>query len=403
MKIKFTLLLLIVTMFGLSAQELKKGYIINTNKTVVYFKNPDFNDVSSIRYKLSETGDFQKLDQNSVVEFGIEDDIKIVKKKVSHDVLFGTITKNKDTKMETEDLYLTVLSEGDINLYSYVQLGVSKFFYETDKPSSKPIQLIHKKYQLSKNSSVIADNQYRNQLFEVLKCNTISMSDFTNLKYNKESILSLFKKYYSCSGNEGKTYENKNIRKAKINISGVASVNNSRFGVTYPTGSSEPSNSIGFGIGAEVAVVLPSEKLEFFLMPEYEMISASSRFIRGNGSVQENSTFEINDGFINLHVGSRYNFLLNTNNKIFLQVSFGFSMPMNDIDYHETYPNAGVDPRLIILKTSTANFFSAGAGYTYKNKASIALTYTFNRDFLTQNLTSTDFSRIGLSLRYKII
>lgn len=393
----------LLSFFCVSAQNTQKGYLIDRNnkKTEVFFKETDFSDNTAIRYRISENGDYQSID-NNIVEYGIGNDYKFVRKNVKHDKMFTEISTLKEPTLVNEELFLNVIGEGgDINLYSYSDKGRTKFFYEI-KGSNEIVQFIYKRYSEDNNSQK-ENNYFRNQLNNILKCETLQIGDFLNLKYRKEDFIKIFGKYNECKKQDAQVYENKSAKKPKIKYSALVGLYQSSFAVEFSEGESEKETKTTIGFGGEIALVFPSEKTEVFIRAEYESYSGRSRYSNHlTGTARQENNFLLESSFININAGARYNFILNNKNKIFIEGAVGVNTPFDDIIYTVTFPEATGGAENVELKsayaTKTNAYFNFGIGYTYNNQISLTLKTDTNRNLLTDD--TTKFSRMGLNLKY---
>ncbi len=410
MKIKLYLTFLLISLnsFFSFSQDFKKGYYIDTNKNrnEVLFKMTDFTDPTALKIKNTENDDYQKLDLGKVVEFGIDQDYKFVKRVVKHDQNFSGLSYSKDPIWVTEDLFLNVLVEGNATLFSYLDNGSEKFFYEIQSENISPTQLIYRKYHISDNAPILENNFFRNQLNTDLKCDEIKIEDLVNLKYKKDKIIAFFKKYNACKKSSQTVFENKSGKKVKVRYSVFAGVYNSDFSVEYLGIKTDKESKITFGFGGEVAIVMPSEKIEFFLKAEYEHFSGTSSLRIPSlytASVRDNS-FKLESSFINVNIGTRYNFILGNNRKLYIDGSVGASSPFNDVTYELKYPNTP-NSNIVAsdIKTGVNIFFNFGIGYAINRKIAIDFRADTKRDLFSNNQTATSkFSRFGMNLRYSI-
>lgn len=395
-------LCLIVT-FCISAQD-KNGYLIdrNNHRTEVLFKDADFTDYTAIKYKISENDAYQAIDINNTIEYGIGDNFKFVRRTVKHDKLFTETATVKEPTLEKETLFLSVIEEGAINLYAYFDKGRMKFFYEIKDSGDNAIQFIYRRYSAD-NHNLKENNYFRNQLNDILKCETLQVGDFLNLKYKKEDFLKIFEKYNECKKQDSRVYENKSNKKLKLKYSILAGVYQSNFAVKFSGGKSEKETKTTLGFGGEVAMVLPSEKTEIFFRLEYENYSGKSRYSNNlTGTSRQENNFLLESSFIDINVGARYNFILNNKNKIFIEGAIGVITPFDDVVYSINFPEATGGAGNIVLKrtysTKTTAYFNFGVGYTFNDKISVILRTDTNKDLFAED--TTNFSRTGLGLKY---
>lgn len=111
------------------------------------------------------------------------------------------LSTNKNPIWKEEILFLKLLIEGDATLYSYLQENLTRYFYETK--NIKLEQLVYLKYLsdetnqeiYSSTDNIKENNQYRQQLYNNVKCDNISESDLKKVTYRKSSLVKYFSKY----------------------------------------------------------------------------------------------------------------------------------------------------------------------------------------------------------------
>lgn len=410
MKNKLYLALLLISLQSLSsfAQDLKKGYFIDkaNNRKEVLFKETDFTDLSSIKFKVTEDGNFQDLPVKDVVEFGMGSDYKFIKANVKHDKSFNTISESPEPVFENVDLFLNVLVEGDASLFSYVDKGKEKFFFKP-RQNAAISQLIYRKY-LTGPQTLREDTAFRNQLYCDLKCENLQMEEFLSLKYEKSRLVQVFEKYNSCKNATQTIFDNKTGKRAKINFLVFAGANYSSFKIASDIGYvTEAESKITPSFGGEVSLTMPSQKLEFFLRVGYERFSGETYTDVGNTfttSVRREA-FTLESNFINTNIGARYNFLLSNGRKIFIDASIGINVPFDDVEYRVYYPNSpGSDETRGFLKTNGNAFFNVGAGYMLTSKIGAEARFDTSRNIITTvtNSSESKFPRLSLNLLYKL-
>ncbi len=70
------------------------------------------------------------------------------------------------------------------------------------------------------------NNQFKQQLWNDLKCKEIQMNKFEKLEYNQKSLVNFFIEYSKCNDSSFKNYEVK-IKKDLFNLTFRAHLNNS--------------------------------------------------------------------------------------------------------------------------------------------------------------------------------
>src|SRR5699024_5886339 len=199
----------------------------------------------------------------TVKEFGINNISKYVGRKVLIDKTYNDdirkLTEESKPVFEEEDLFLKVLIEGKASLYAYVEGRLKKYFYSVN--DSKIEQLIFKKF-LDKDSKVRANNTYKQQVFNNLKCSTIDHKKIERLRYRRKELINFFAEYNKCQSVEFENYSIKQERH-KFNL-------NIRPGFNYSWLSLQTSdfdlndinfdNEMAFRIGIEAEYILPFNK-----------------------------------------------------------------------------------------------------------------------------------------------
>ena len=176
---------LLLAINGFSQNTFVKGYFIkNSNEKIdCLIKNDDWLDnPTEFKYKLNENSEKQTLTINSVKEFGVLNKSKYVRHSVDIDrssKIPDELDNNKNPIFKNEQLFLKVLIEGKANLYYYEDQGLVRFFFNKNLAEVK--QLIFKHYLIDAQNWSI-NKEFRRQLWNTLKCESISMN---SLKKNR--------------------------------------------------------------------------------------------------------------------------------------------------------------------------------------------------------------------------
>lgn len=172
------------------------------------FNNDSF---STFEFKKDLNEDLQKIEKLNVSEFGTESDVKFQKMKVKLDDVsfFGALGYDKEFSVKEVTVFLNVIVEGKANLYSYDSGNGVKYFYKLTDSDEVAKQLLYKKYYRL-TSIVNENNDFREQLFNKIKCPYQTFNDFLNVKYDKDELLALFKNYNKCINSAFIVYENIN-------------------------------------------------------------------------------------------------------------------------------------------------------------------------------------------------
>ena len=368
MKKKLLLLLtLIITINSYSQITFDKGYYINNNgqKIDCLIKNIDWdNTPTEFEYKLTADSNKKKNSLKTVKEFGVYGYSKYIRSKVQIDrstLDLDNIKYDKNPVFKEEVLFLKVLIEGKSNLYSYIDGSLKRFFFTNKKLEIK--QLIYKIYQ-TKNTNLAKNKHYQKQLWDNLKCPSITMNNVLDVEYKKNDLVDFFTTYNKCT-NEAYSVYNETKKRNLFNLTLRPRLRNSSFDLNKNTKIDLGAN---FGFGVELEYVLPFNKNKWALIiePTYHSIK-SSKII---GTTLINTTYNL----IEIPLGVRHSFFLNNNSKIFINGSF-----IIDIN-----SKSSIHINTLDFDISARNSFAFGVGYNYKNKYSIELRNLTNGELLNK-------------------
>ncbi len=412
MRLKTTAILLLF-FISLNAQiKFEKGYFIsNTNERVECFiKNLDWRDnPSSIKYKLKiDDTLITEGDCKNIVEFGIYNESKYKRYDVTIEkssTVLSSLTDNKNPVWQKATLFLKVLIEGEASLYVYTEGNSQKYFYET---KNSPIeQLVRIEYIVSESNSydgnnfehsVKTNNQFRQQLYNNVRCDSMSNSDFEYLTYDKTSLLHHFTKYNNCSGKGVSSYVAKNETSAlliKLMVNGSAASLTIDAPVAY-SNRHDKINKMIFGYGLEIEYLLPFDKNKWSLLtsPSYTLFDYNNTRIVNNGFGDEHLTTTVQYSYFELPLGLRYYMHLNDNTKLFVNGSF-----VTVFDSKKLLNSDNHGP--LAIKSSTN--FAVGCGINFHKKLSIELNSNFSRALLNNTFWSTNYTTLGLKVAYQLV
>ncbi|WP_053002194.1 outer membrane beta-barrel protein [Kordia jejudonensis] len=398
-----TLLLLLLSASGLFAQiKFEKGYFISNNgqKTDCYIKNVDWlNNPTDFTYKLTEDGEIQTGKLVAVKEFVIPSVCKYEKHTVLIDFSNTDLSKlnyDKNPEWKEQTVFLNVLVEGKASLYRYKNGELSKLFYKIDDGQIK--QLIKKSY-LSKDGKLAENNEYRQQLYTDLACESISRNSISRLRYNKNDITKLFVAYNTCMNDDFTAF--KQTTNGKIGIRAniganyqktVLETGNSFFGSSASSVDSEQKFSPRIGVDVEYVFGFNKSKWAVFIEPSYQSYKGSGTFVRVN--IGSRSDYEIEYSAIQLPIGIRHYMFLDNTSKLFLNFGAIVDVTLN------TKSDGLLSLQNDNFKTSAGAVF--GIGYSYENTYSIELRYTTPRELLEKTTgTSLKLHQVGLLVGYR--
>jgi len=390
------LLLLLTAIFVTNAYAqiiFEKGYYVNNSdeKVDCLIKNMDWKDnPTEFSYKLRETSDKEKATIETVKEFGIYNGSKYLRSKVKIDRSSESILDLSEVRNPIfieEVLFLTVLIESKASLYEYIDGNLVRYFYSKDNSAIE--QLIYKSYK-SSQMDISRNNKYKQQLWNDLKCSTITMNKVENVKYKKKSLVRFFVKYNECN-NETFINFGKKPKRDLFNLNIRPSFNRSSLLIQNNISSNRNvdfGNKLGFRFGVEAELIAPfnKNKWAFLIEPTYQSFKSELEATPRNSKVEYQS--------IELLVGLRHYFFLSKRSKIFLNSSFVFDLSRNSF----VEVSSGAD-----LNIATRNNLAVGLGYKYNDKFSVEARYQTNRELLGGYVYwSSDYNTASIIFGYSI-
>ncbi|WP_066218731.1 outer membrane beta-barrel protein [Formosa haliotis] len=387
-------LLTIITTKSFSQIVFEKGYFIDSDnqRTECLIKNMDWkNNPTDFDYKLSAESEIKKGTIQSVIEFGIHNFSKYIKRTVKMDrssKVINNLSPNRNPVFHEETLFLKALVEGEANLYQFEDGNLVRFFYSMDNGMTVE-QLIFKNYR-STGDLIKENNRYRQQLLNNLTCKNISSKDIERLKYEKDDLVKIFVTYNQCNNVEQVNFEEKQ-KKDLFNLTPRIGIKSSSFSIENTSLSSRNvdfGSKIGFRIGLEAEIFLPFNKNKWAIIvePTYQSFKSEETL--------ENSNVEVDYSSIELPIGIRHYFFLNNSSKLFVNASYILDIPMNSTVNYDT------GSELEIINSSSIGL---GFGYTYNDTYSVELRYNTNRDLLKDyQYYNSDYNTISVIFGYTI-
>ena len=376
MKKKLLLLLLTILSFDASSQiSFEKGYFITNDgeKIDCLIKNIDWkNNPVDFEYQLVQNGTLINENIKSVQEFGIYNNSKYIRRTVKIDKSGNNINNFSDDKNPIfieEQLFLKALIEGKSNLYQYENKNLRRFFYNKDNGFIE--QLVFKNFKNYENKTG-ENNQFRQQLWNDLKCPSFTLNKMTNLKYQKNSLIAFFTEYNKCNNSEFINYENK-VKKDLFNLSIRPRLNNSSFFVEDLVSNSpniDFGNKLGFGLGIEAEFILPfnRNKWAITIEPTYQNFK-SEKEVNGSFFSSGEQIVTANYNYIEIPISVRHYFFINKDSKVFINASYIIAISSNSsLEF--------TSPPYIFSKSVeliTRRNFGLGVGYKFKNKYSLEM------------------------------
>lgn len=385
---KSQLLFLLITILSIdcySQINFEKGYYINNSNQKIdgLIKNIDWeNNPNQFIYKPSENEEHKIVNIESAKEFGIYNTSKYVRSNVNIDrssKYINELSHVREPVFKKEELFLKVMVEGKANLYSYQDGNLKRYFFNKDNAAIE--QLVFKKFKTTTNK-IGVNNAFKQQLWNNLKCNEISVKSITNIDYTRKELLNFFVRYNKCRASEFITFEQKQdlfsltlrpgIKSTSLSINNRASnVSDTDFGT-----------ELGLRLGVEIELIMPfnNKKWAFIIEPTYQYYkSEKTKTVNPfNLAVPQNIVFNTDYESIELPIGIRHYFFLNNNSKIFANGSAVLDFASGKSNINFAYTSLRHNPTILEIETGINLAF--GLGYKHNNKYSLELRYFTNRD-----------------------
>ena len=397
----------------------EKGYFIGNNgeRKECFIENLDWsNNPTYFNYKINENGT-EKLIGNigGVSEFSIYGKSKFVRHTVNMEKSdpndLNHLGHSKKPVLESETLYLKFLIQGSANLYSYKNSNITKYFFETDNTSLE--QLIYFKYfgDDPANPGIVKENnQFRQQLFNHVRCENEKEDDFRTISFNKNELIKIFEKYNLCHKKEtiqNVNYDSKIKRKhfaLKI-TSGIYTAKFSSSGAIHFYDVNTEQNKIAVKLALDAEYILPFNNGAWTLVlnPGYHKFSDTKNFTQDNGYGNDvNYTVTTNYSAIEIPVGLRRYFYLSPSSKIFINGMYVASFPISDSKINFDNQSYGPNGKgTYALESST--HVAIGAGYSYKRfSAELRLNTPSNLVEIQNQRLSLKYKTLGVNFGYSI-
>ncbi|CAM1347838.1 tRNA modification GTPase [Tenacibaculum ascidiaceicola] len=398
MKITLLNLVMFITTVTCYAQiTFEKGYFITNSgeRIECLIKNIDWKDTpTEFIYKRNATDSEKTNTINSIKEFGIYNSSKYIRANIDIDKsssIVGKLSNNRNPVFIRETLFLKVLIEGKANLFSYKNRNLKRFFFSTNE--KEVTQLIYKKY--TNNYTIYENKQFLQQLFNNLKCHTLTTKRIETLKYNDNSLSNFFIDYNECKNSESINFYKNSKKRNAFSLAIKAGVNNNSLSIKNSINNSRGTdfdNKISgrFGIEAEYILPFNKNKWSIVISPAYQSFKSTEN---NNALVSV-----INYSSIEVPVGVKHSFFLNQNSKIYLLASY----VVTDIKIDSKIDFNRVDgSNLSSLNIKPNSSFALTLGYKY-DKYSIDLRYNSKDLLANYSFWSSNYESLSLNIGYTI-
>jgi len=366
----------------------EKGYFISSDsqRTGCFIKNIDWGDSpKSFQYKLGINDVVQKGELENVVEFGIDSGATFVRAKVKIDYVLADETflnSNRNPSWIEETMFLEVLVKGAASLYMYKQNHFRQFYYQKGDSVLDP--LVTKRYY-DEAGKLTTNFSYRQQLWNELKCSSLSLDYIGNLKYKEADLTEFFNRYNTC---KDPNYEVNVKKKRKDALSlkitpGLSLSSLAARDFTQKIG----NDRLSFRLGAELEYLAPFNKNKWGLVLEPTFQYYKFQLARTG------LKYNISYWTIELPVGIRHYLFLRKELKLFANGLFILNMKNQQFKKE-------ADITKMEIKTGSNAAFGIGLA---SRKLSGELRYSLKRDVITSYIkTTARFTNVSFVVGYKI-
>ncbi|MBF6609393.1 MAG: outer membrane beta-barrel protein [Flavobacterium sp.] len=400
---KFTLTFCFIVCACLASAQIRwePGYFIDNagQRTEGLIQNRDWNDnPTSFQYKVSADSPEIKRTIEDVQEFSIAGQSKYIRATVDMERAsnkLGDYQTDKQPVFKSETLFLKVLVQGENTLYHYTESGLSKFFFSNNDTGIT--QLIYIKYRRyidyiqGYEEGTFENNQYKNQLWNHVKCDDTELKSIERLKYDRQDLVNYFLKVNGCYATQAEADFVAPRPKGDFNLRLEAGYSMYKHSVTRNIArfSSEISDS-GANFGMEAEYILPTNKQKWAVI-----VGVNINNFEGEQEIPSNSingeSITATHNFIQVPAGMRHYMYLNKTSKFFATGALVINIVHEGkLDYRSS-TDFEADPYVY-------NFYF-GLGYEYGRFSAEARIFTPSG--IVNNLESK-FHKSGIAVRYKI-
>lgn len=399
---KSLLILLAFAIQFISAQiKFEKGYLITNDgeRKEVLIKNKDWlNNPTEFNYKFTESSEELIGNTANVKEFQVYGYDKLVRYKGKIDASANNLQNlsNKEEPEWTEkEVFLYEIGSGKKKLYSFYEYNNGKFFYADENGEITP--LIFKEYMPNNTNSVYTNETYKNQLKKLFADDAAVLKSVEKTEYEKEKLVKLFNQYNNISTDKNKEKFEKRKR-TNLNLYVKPGLNMMKLNFYGPSSNSTTDaefNKTAFKFGVELEHVLPFNKGKWALLvePTYNSINGQDKSDNGVADIK------VKYSYIEFNLGAKHYMHINPTSKVFLSARiplFSAVASRSSLDYTSDYFEKAID----LQKVSSNFIFSAG--YLYKNKFLVELSYAMKRSISTDDNWSSKLNVTSISLGYNL-
>lgn len=301
------------------------------------------------------------------------------------------------------DLLLKRVVEGEMELFVASVEDVNIYYLK--KQNSNDFQYLE--YYKVNTNGIIDLPKFRRQLSKELYIENKPINDYNNLAYNERDLGKVVLEYNKLKGNY---IEIKNANKKGFNLSPVLGLKIINYNISSDylyNGGFSGNKSVFFG-GLEFDYLIPSKMSKFSIFSQltYHQFSVEeeSGFKTVNSGVTRiNDGFNIDSGVVNLDFGTKYYFKdFFSNNGFFLNAKINYQVMTNkEFTYFNTV-DSGSDTVVSVYNGRMKNniTFSIGVGYKIANKLTFNINYSASRDYTELGPFTSNVSDFSFGINY---
>ncbi len=350
----------------ISQATFQTGYFIDNEglKTECIIEDVDWtNHPDSFRYKIGEDGELRNRTLENTSEFGFAG-ITYERHKIETAQMANStkeISSSKNLDFYTTTTSLRVLIDGPKRLLSHKKVGILVYYIQDEENNITP--LVYHRY-LTRDSEVVLDEGFKDQLAGFFDCNIEETPQFKSLTYTKRSLKKAFMEFSKCSGEKLYDVEKTQKRKRKafyllagvnLNLNNI-SLNYRRDNLDFPL-----SPNATFSVGGGYIFPFYRNKLNFMgkiSINKLEQMEKTSFSIPSTIITRED-VVEFKYSSIDVSLGFRHYSYINYDWKIFLNAFY--VIPISEDG--KVSSNEGRDT----TEFDANSFFVFGVGVDFKN------------------------------------
>lgn len=265
-----------------------------------------------------------------------------------------TLGRNRYPEWKEQQVFLNVIVDGKADLFVYRSPVLERFFYSVD--DAPVTQLVYKQFRVNA-ASISSNRTYQQQLKNDVACGEVSDAVLRKLRYDERSLERYFLSFNICNGEQPEVAR----QKTKLRWYITPGVDLARFKIDNDNGYQKAyEDGINFRIGfmAEHPLSFNKGKWAIILEPTFQSYSAGA-------NVRYKS--------LELPLGLRHYFFLNTNARLFANAFFVADVPVQyDLVWSPTTTYRGNLP---------SGSLAGGLGFNYR-KFSVECRKYFTRSVL---------------------